>query len=78
MNKKIEIGDEVQFIDGNGAPRLGTRFIVTSIGTGYMAGIDFCGDVYEYTADDGIDNLEYTGRHFDILGALFKLRDGED
>jgi hypothetical protein len=74
MDNTIEIGDEIHGFNKKGEPRLGTRFIVTEIGDNYYAGIDFGGEVYMFEDDEDI-HWEKTGRHFDIIGALKKLRD---
>ena len=74
MNKNIKIGDEVQRYNNKGEPLLGTRFIATSIGDNYIGGIDFGGEVYMFEDYEDI-HWEKTGRHFDIIGALKKLRD---
>ena len=73
----IKIGDEVQRYNTKGVPMLGTRFIVTDIGNEYIAGIDFGGEVYTFF-DEDIIGFRKTGRHYDILEALRKLRDRED
>ena len=74
MNDNIEFGDEVQNYNTKGEPRLGTRFIVTDMGYNYIAGIDFSGEIYSFDIEN-TDNWQKTGRHYDILGALRKLRD---
>ena len=68
----IEIGDEVQRYNYEGVPLLGTRFIVTDMGKDYLAGIDFGGEIYIFESFEG---FQKTGRHYDIIGALHKLRD---
>jgi hypothetical protein len=65
---KIEVGDEVNW--------LGTCFIVTRIFQPYNMkeqcdGIDDDGCVYSYVL---IDDLEKTGRHFDIAKILEDMR----
>jgi len=76
MNDNIEIGDEVQNYNIDGVPQLGTRFIATDMGHNYIAGIDFGGEIYMFGRKG--NNWKKTGRHFDILGALQKLRDETD
>lgn len=73
MEYKILIGDEVQCYNDYGEPMLGIRFIATDIGRNYLAGIDFGGEIYYFGSD--LSSLKKTGRHYDILGALLKLRD---
>jgi len=75
MENKIEIGDEVQHYTSKGEPLFGTRFIVTEIGNNFLAGIDFGGDIYMFETDDDAMNWKKTGRHYDILGTLQRLRD---
>ena len=75
MKNKIEIGDEVMAYNEKGEPMLGTRFIVTDMGDRLLCGIDFGGEIYEF--ESSIESFRKTGRHYDILGALRKLRDGE-
>lgn len=65
---KIEVGDEVNW--------LGTCFIVTRIFQPYNMkeqcdGIDDDGCVYNYVL---MDDLEKTGRHFDIASILEEMR----
>ena len=71
----IKIGDEVQRYNSKGEPLLGTRFIATTIGDSYIGGIDFGGDIYMF---DEITGWRKTGRHYNILDALIKLRDEVD
>jgi hypothetical protein len=78
MKNEIKFGDEVQLYSEKGEPMLGTRFIVTEISDNYLAGIDFGGEIYQFdTVDQVREKWKKTGRHFDIIGALEKLRDGE-
>ena len=79
MDNKIEIGDEIQRYNSKGEPMLGTRFIVTDMGDDYLAGIDFGGDIYLFRLDeDREENWKKTGRHYDIIKALERLRDEEN
>lgn len=68
FGEKIEIGDEVETLDGNKP----VKFIVLRNGCGTVSGISPDGGMYDYYDT----NCKKTGKHFDVMKVL-KLLENE-